>query len=47
MLKCFFTVPFILQKLPRVNKELAEKLLDAEESIVEKKTKKVKNFIMI
>lgn len=29
-----------LKKLPRVNKELAEKLLDAEESILEKKTKK-------
>ena len=32
------------QKLPKVNKELAEKLLDAEESILEKKTKKVGNY---
>ena len=29
-----------MQKLPKVNKELAEKLLDVEDSIVEKKTAK-------
>ena len=31
----------LFQKLPKVNKDLAEKLLDAEDSILEKKTSKV------
>ena len=31
----------LFQKLPKVNKDLAEKLLDAEDSIMEKKTSKV------
>lgn len=40
MVLVYFCFSVFLQKLPKVNKELAEKLLDAEESILAKKTEK-------